>query len=174
MEVERVEMPNWDQVLRIHGPGGRVILGCDLNVWRGNTSEETRVFAFMYETDGGALPGAGEVFHAMNQIIAVSGTTEVAELDRVGELALLHHIGFPMRFGHLRVFPIVGHMGLFTRRWFPIPSMFRPIVVLPAEDLTELLGHGVFDGRIRYRDPTGQETGVGFYWQDGMPSRLHQ
>jgi hypothetical protein len=172
--VARVEMPNWDQVLRMPGPGGKVVLGCDLNVWRGNTSEETRVFAFMYETAGGALPGAGEVFHAMNQIIAVPGTTDVAELDRVGDLALLHRIELPMRFGHLRVFPIVGQMGLFTRRWFPIPSMFRPMVVLPAEELTEVLGHGVFDGRVRYRDRTGKEKGLGFYWQDGTPSRLHE
>jgi len=172
-EVASVELPNWEQILRMPGPGGMTVLGCDLNVWRGNASEETRVYAFMYETAGGALPNADEIFHALNKTVVVSGTTDMAEFDKVGNLTLLDHIKLPLRFSHLRVFPIVGQMGLFTRRWFPIPSMFRPVVVLPAEELTELLGQGVFDSRVRYRDRTGKETGFGFYWQDGIPSRLH-
>ena len=172
-ETAAAEMPNWDQVLRMPGLGGVVVLGCDQNTWRGNASEESRVYAFMYKAAGGALPNAGEVFDAIDKILVVSGTTDTAELDKVGETALLDDIELPMRFGNLSIVPLVGRMGVFSRRWFPIPSMFHPVVILPEEHLVEVLGDCMFDGRVRYRAQTGRETGTGFYWQDGIPSRLH-
>jgi len=171
-EVTTVQMPNWDQVLRLGGLQGQVLLGCNLNMWHGNASEETRVFAFMYETSGGALPSAGEVFHAIDGIIAVSGVTDMAELDRAGELGLLHALAPPLLLGDLSIVPVVGRMGLFSRRWFPVPSMFPPIVVLPGKRLMEELGICVFDGRLRYQGQAGEAVGTGFYWQDGMPSHI--